>query len=125
MGFLMCRITKDGYLMNDGSLIPFKNLDLKDIPVNHIEELNKTTATAWDIVLMRNSIEEIKILFGAHFGAHSKSCPINKEEVKKIVNEELKSIPGKTFSAGAKFADNFTKILVLLLTIVTIWNFFK
>ena len=120
----MCKITVDGYRMNDGSLIPFKNLDIQSIPVHHIEELNKTPATGWDIVLLRNSIEDIKQTLLNEQEKHI-GCPVNKKEISKIVVEELKKIPERTLKRSSAIADNLTKILVFALTIVTIINMLK
>ena len=121
----MCQITTLGYKMSDGTLIPFKNLEIQNIPVHHIEELNNASASAWEIVLLRNSMEDMKEEILEKNKSHTDTCPINKTRVVEIVNEEIKKIPGKTLTVTSRIANHFNKILLLGLTLATIYNMIK
>ncbi len=121
----MCKITVNGYRMEDGTLIRFKDINIQNLPVHHIEELHRTSATAWDIVLLRNSIDEMKDAFYEENKKHIKGCPLNREGIAEIVREEIKKTPERAFKASSKFADMLTKLLVFILTIITIYNMLK
>ena len=98
----MCRTTNEGYIMKDGTLVPFKKLEIGDINPEHIDELNKSTASVLDLVLLNNKLfdwkDEIKNdvtkqieKFAKTIIEHSKYCPANEERVKEIISTELVS----------------------------------
>ena len=60
----MCKVTKDGYEMIDGTIIPFHNIDMKHIKPEHIMELNKSPASEWGILLMKNAMHTQRTDFG-------------------------------------------------------------
>ncbi|MHB9005218.1 MAG: hypothetical protein ACYC6C_14400, partial [Coriobacteriia bacterium] len=81
---------------------PFKKLNFGDIAPHHIEEMNVSMATMYNIVLVQNSIFQVKddlskkldeqtITITKMFENHKGVCPVNKEAVEGIVHEELMS----------------------------------
>ncbi|MDQ7818647.1 MAG: hypothetical protein RDU14_16600 [Melioribacteraceae bacterium] len=98
----MCEITTHGYKMQDGTIIPFRKLDMGDVSPEHVEEMNKSSASVWDVVLLRNTIfgfkdeikrdlsDQIKKLTET-LGKHGNYCPANEDAVKEIVHKELVS----------------------------------
>lgn len=96
----MCKRNKDGYIMDDGTLIPFSGVKIEDIKPEHIVQLSKENATAWDIYSIKTSLhtlrsdiqsilnestEEMKKVMTTH----TRDCPINKEKVRTIAVEAL------------------------------------
>jgi hypothetical protein len=117
----MCKVTQSGYVMDDGTIIPFSKLKIEDLSVEHINELNTSSATAWDILLIRNSIDKIAEKVDNQAPCGFGTC---KEDVEILIEEKIKDIPHQVWNKTTKFSDQLTKFLVLLLTLVNIYVLF-
>jgi len=98
----MSSTTACGYKMNDGTIVPFKKLNIGDISPEHVEEMNNASASVWDVALLRNSIytlkDEIKKDVAEQIDKLSESiikhvlyCPVNPDGVKEIIYKEIES----------------------------------
>lgn len=132
----MCKITNEGYQMKDGAVIPFKKLEIGDVSPEHIEELNKSYATVWDVVLLRNTIfslrEDIKKDVGEQigkltktFGEHGSYCPANKEKVKDLVNEVIEDRTDLKITRGKKYFDLIWKAAIVFIVLLNIYLYLK
>lgn len=127
----MCTITKDGYLMKDGTTIPFKQLKFGDIAPHHVEEMNVSTASVWDVVLLRNSVFEIKDdienMLSAQtkeikgmLGTHAGECPINRDEVNKLIDERLNTRTEIKIKKGSKILEFVWKGMLAILVVLNL-----
>lgn len=102
----MCRISKDGYIMEDGTKIPFQKLNLGDISPKHIEQLNKSTPSIYDILLLRNDMynmkDEIVNDVRQIVESHTIGCPINKDKVEHMIENKLTSYPKEKLKSTSK-----------------------
>jgi len=145
----MCEITTHGYKMKDGTIIPFKKLNMGDVSPEHVEEMNQAAASVWDVVLLRNTFlglkEDIKkdlseqiTKLTKSLEEHSNYCPANIEKVKGIVREELMSENVKELmhknlmnaamlqmNKGSKIAKYVWRAVVVVFIIINIYLVFK
>ncbi|MDQ7818911.1 MAG: hypothetical protein RDU14_17920 [Melioribacteraceae bacterium] len=143
----MSETTTHGHKMTDGTIIPFKKLDIGDISPNHIDEMNKVSATLWDIVLLRNTIfdfkDEVKKDVCAQINEltkliknHESYCPANEDKVKELVQEELMSenvkklmqkelmnVALKQVSKGSRIARYAWRAIIVIFLIINIYLF--
>lgn len=130
----MCEITTHGYKMKDGTIIPFKKLNMGDVSPEHVEEMNNASASVWDVILLRNTIfglkDEIRkdvseqlAEISKLFTEHETYCPVNKEQVKKLVHEEIESRADLKIKKGAKIFDVIWKGAVVFLVVINIYLF--
>lgn len=89
----MCVATKDGYKMEDGTIIPFRGIDMLHVRPEHIIELNALPATEWGNLLMKDAIHKQGNTFQNLInGLSSKLDKHNAEtdnSVKKVFNSIL------------------------------------
>ena len=116
----MCKLSKNGYEMDDGTLIPFTNISLADIAPKHINELNKNASTMWDSLLMRSSIIELKDVVQNL----SVTKKVKEERIREIANEEIRAFPKRKLFSMAKTAKGITILLGLLIAIVSVISIF-
>lgn len=123
----MCGITTNGYKMKDGSIIPFKKLNMGDVSPEHIEELNKSVASVWDVVLLRNTIFGLKDEISKDVGAQIErlSMAMNKEKIKELVHEEINNRTDLKIKRSVKIFDLIWKAAVVLIVVINIYLFIK
>lgn len=103
----MCRLTPDGYKMEDGTIIPF-NFDVISDP-KHVAELDRQNATKYEVLMvaknMSNMEERIISVLDDKFknmddklSAHNASCPINKDKIQSMIDKTIADQPKMFFS---------------------------
>ena len=123
----MCEITTHGYKMQDGTIIPFKKLNMGDVSPDHIEEMNRASASVWDVVLLRNTIFSLKDEISKDVGAQIEklSMAMNKEKIKELVHEEINNRTDLKIKKSAKILDIIWKAAVVLIVVINIYLFVK
>jgi hypothetical protein len=133
-GRQMCEITTHGYKMKDGTIIPFKKLNMGDVSPDHVEEMNRSSASVWDVILLRNTIfgmkEEIKKDVSDQLGGitklftqHESYCPANEERVRELVHKEIGNRTDLKIRKSAKVFDLIWKGAVVLIVVINIYLF--
>ena len=130
----MCEITAHGYKMKDGTVIPFKKLNMGEVSPEHIEEMNRAYASVWGMVLLRNDLlglkDEIKKELSDQITKltdslekHGKYCPANEDRIKEIINEEINQRTDLKIRKSAKIFDLMWKAAIVILVVVNIYLF--
>jgi len=128
----MCKVTAEGFKMDDGTVIPFYGVDIKNISPKHIIELTKLPATAWDIFLFRSTVHDLKrdverttnaleLKIEENVIAHKEGCPYNEKKVRKIAKEEtehiIASYPKKKLKSTSDVIRQVSVILQFIINI--------
>lgn len=118
----MCEITTHGYKMKDGAIIPFKKLNMGDVSPEHIEELNTSSASVWDIVLLRNNIFNLKDEISKDVGEQIEklSIAMNKEKIRDLVHEEIEKDKIARVKKGSKIFELIWKGALAILVVLNL-----
>ena len=118
----MCEITTHGYKMKDDTIIPFRKLNMGDVSPEHIEELNTSSASVWDIVLLRNSIFSLKDEISKDVGEQIEklSIAMNKEKIRELVHEEIEKDKTARVKKGSKIFELIWKGALAILVVLNL-----
>lgn len=122
----MCRLTPEGYKMNDGTIIPF-DFDVISNP-QHVAELDKQGATKYEILMMAKnmSMMEDRIISTINskfqdtsriITNHNAGCPINKTEINKMIEKKISEQPKIVLSKLKKIWIGIAAFIVALTVI--------
>lgn len=95
----MCRVTKDGYVLKDGTKISYDS-DITSLEIKDINSLNNEPGTKWDTFVLHVGLKDLNNKLDANFTKilnkieesnkiHYDSCPFNKEGIIKLVDSRV------------------------------------
>jgi len=121
----MCKLTPEGYLMKDGTIIPLnEKLDISQVSPEHIEDLNTSYSTQLDSLLVRQGIIEIKECID-NLSNYKHICNPSELLINKFVQKELSKQPAKRFAKLRNNAKNISIFLLVVIQVITLYKIFQ
>lgn len=95
----MCKVTKDGYILKDGTKIPY-DVDITTLEISSINSLNNEPGTKWDTYILHVGLRELTNKIEGNFekvmeaietskDVHFDSCPFNRSGITELVDERV------------------------------------
>ena len=126
----MCQLTDSGFLMNDGTLIPFET-NFRNISPEHISEMSANSLSSRDGFIMLQNLQEVKETVQGLENSFNEvrqvvkihaECPMNPEGIKAIIRSEIANEPKKRYEQVKTI---FKDVVFWITTAVVILSAYK